>query len=157
MAQHLSFPSIEQFRTVIKQVRDTANHHSIPVPTLTFQGTVKLHGCVSGKTLVTLADGSREKISELTADTSILTFNLKSGDFDFSKINEIIVQELVKDWVNLVFDNGIELDCTVDHPILTTEGWVTAGDLTDMHEIIHDAINTPCLIRGDIHGTNDYS
>lgn len=41
---HLKYPSIDQFRTVVKQVRDQANWHSTPLPTLTFQGTVKLHG-----------------------------------------------------------------------------------------------------------------
>ncbi len=38
------FPHIEQFKSCIKQVRDTAKWNSIPLPKLTFTGTVKLHG-----------------------------------------------------------------------------------------------------------------
>lgn len=38
------FPSIEQFRHVIRAVRDRAEWQGIPVPTLKFRGTVKLHG-----------------------------------------------------------------------------------------------------------------
>ena len=42
--KHISFPSIEQFRSIIKQVRDTAQYFDEPIPELTFTGTVKLHG-----------------------------------------------------------------------------------------------------------------
>lgn len=44
MTKHISFPSIDQFRNVVKQVRDRAKFHQVPVPTITFTGTVKLHG-----------------------------------------------------------------------------------------------------------------
>jgi hypothetical protein len=44
MTQHYSFPSIEQYRTVIKYVNDRADRRQVPRPTLTFHGTVKLHG-----------------------------------------------------------------------------------------------------------------
>ena len=50
------FPSIEQFRSVVKQVKDTSSYvgqdgegkpifdYTRPLPTITFTGTVKLHG-----------------------------------------------------------------------------------------------------------------
>ncbi|HET8688948.1 MAG TPA: RNA ligase family protein [Methanosarcina sp.] len=38
------FGSIEQFKNVIKQVRDRAKWNGTPLPTLTFIGTCKLHG-----------------------------------------------------------------------------------------------------------------
>lgn len=41
---HISFPSIDQFRGVIKHVKDSANYHKEALPTLTFTGTIKLHG-----------------------------------------------------------------------------------------------------------------
>lgn len=40
----LPFPSIEQFRNVIRTVNERAQHHAVPVPRLKFHGTVKLHG-----------------------------------------------------------------------------------------------------------------
>lgn len=40
----LPFPSIEQFRNVIRTVNERAKHHNVPVPKLWFHGTVKLHG-----------------------------------------------------------------------------------------------------------------
>jgi hypothetical protein len=44
MTQHIKFPSIEQFRNVVKQVRENSKYHGVANPTLTFTGTVKLHG-----------------------------------------------------------------------------------------------------------------
>jgi RNA ligase len=62
---HISFPSIVQYRQVIKQVQDQCKYHSVPLPTLTFQGTVKLHGTNAG--VVLLPNGeiqvqSRERV-----------------------------------------------------------------------------------------------
>jgi len=43
------FPSIEQFRHVIRHVRDNASFHGVDIPTaVTFVGTVKLHGTNGG-------------------------------------------------------------------------------------------------------------
>jgi hypothetical protein len=44
MTQHIKFPSIDQFRNVIRTVRDNSKYHGVANPTLTFVGTVKLHG-----------------------------------------------------------------------------------------------------------------
>lgn len=42
--EHKEFPSIEQYRHVIKIVRERAQHDGLPLPTLVFHGSVKLHG-----------------------------------------------------------------------------------------------------------------
>jgi hypothetical protein len=44
MTNHIAFPSIGQFRNIIKHVQDNTKYHHEPLPTLTFTGTVKLHG-----------------------------------------------------------------------------------------------------------------
>lgn len=46
--KHFSFPSIEQFRSAVKTVRDNCDYHGRPLPTITFEGTVKLHGTNAG-------------------------------------------------------------------------------------------------------------
>lgn len=38
------FPSIEQFRNVVSQLRYMHSHNQLPQETLTFEGTIKLHG-----------------------------------------------------------------------------------------------------------------
>ena len=44
MKIHIGWPSIEQFRNVVKRVKDQATYHNVPLPKLTFNGSVKLHG-----------------------------------------------------------------------------------------------------------------
>lgn len=39
-----AFSKIEQFRNIVKQVRDYCSYHSAPLPAIIFDGTVKLHG-----------------------------------------------------------------------------------------------------------------
>lgn len=82
----IKFPSIEQFRNVIRHVKAHAQYvgkdengdaiydQSIPVPTLKFRGTVKLHGTNAGivydyKTKE-LSFQSRERVLSLTSDNA---------------------------------------------------------------------------------------
>lgn len=44
MPIHIPFPDIQQFRNTIKLVRERAEHNGVPLPILTFIGSVKLHG-----------------------------------------------------------------------------------------------------------------
>ena len=42
------FSKIEQFRNIVKAVRNTCSYHNEPLPVLSFSGTVKLHGTNAG-------------------------------------------------------------------------------------------------------------
>lgn len=46
--EHKEFPSIEQFRNVVKLVRERAQFDGKPLPSLLFYGSVKLHGTNAG-------------------------------------------------------------------------------------------------------------
>lgn len=46
--KHYPYPSIEQFRHVVKTVRDRCTFHQYPPPKLKFYGFVKLHGTNAG-------------------------------------------------------------------------------------------------------------
>lgn len=61
----ISFPSINQYRNTVKQIKDQSEYHKVPLPTLQFQGTVKLHGTNAGVVLLPNGDiqvQSRERI-----------------------------------------------------------------------------------------------
>ena len=82
----IKFPSIEQFRTVIRQVRTQAQYAgkdengdpiidlSLPIPTLKFRGTIKLHGTNAGVVYDVATDSftyqSRERVLSLTQDNA---------------------------------------------------------------------------------------
>jgi hypothetical protein len=70
--EHVKFPSIEQFRTIVKYVRDTCKYNSIPEPILKFRGTVKLHGTNSSvvQTAGALWAQSRERVITPESDNA---------------------------------------------------------------------------------------
>lgn len=93
------FPSIEQFRNVIRSVKERHDYkgkdelgefplyrHDTPYPTLTFSGTVKLHG--TNASVVLYKDGhieyqSRENVLSLTKDNAGFMLNMSGKKIDF--------------------------------------------------------------------------
>ena len=136
MNKFRKYNSTVQYSGLVKTVRDHCSYHNLPLPTLKFTGSTKIHGCVHSDTLITLADGSYEKIKDISVGTSILSFNENTNEVEFDIVNDLIVQNLEKQWVELKFDNGVALKCTIDHPILTTVGWIEANNLTEEHIFI---------------------
>lgn len=73
MQKFIKFPSIGQFRDAIKQVQSACAYHNVPLPTVEFRGTVKLHG--TNAAVVIAADGtwhcqSRERIITPESDNA---------------------------------------------------------------------------------------
>lgn len=133
------FTSIESFRHVIKHVRDYTSKVGKPLPTINFEGTVKLHGCFSKNTLITLADGDRIPIDSLTKGTQILSYDFINSTQVISEIEEVYINDLEKEWIKLSFDDGTEINCTEDHKFYTANrGWVKAIELNNDDEFILD-------------------
>jgi len=94
------FPSIEQFRSVVKQVKDTSSYvgqdeegkpifdYTRPLPTITFTGTVKLHG-TNAAIGYSKQDGlwcqSRERILSVEKDNAGFAFWVESHKEFFQK------------------------------------------------------------------------
>ena len=67
------FPSIEAFRSVIRAVRENSAHHGKPIPTVEFEGTVKLHGTNAGVRVnadETVQAQSRERLITIEQDNA---------------------------------------------------------------------------------------
>jgi hypothetical protein len=92
------YPSIDQFRNVIRAVKTNHDYqgkdendqaiyqHTSPYPTLTFNGTVKIHG--TNAAIVRYKDGttkfqSRERELELTSDNMGFKLFMSNVDLDF--------------------------------------------------------------------------
>lgn len=70
---HIPFPSINQFKQIVKQVRDNAKFHATALPTIKFRGTVKLHGTNAAVCMTTdgnLYAQSRERVLDLVQDNA---------------------------------------------------------------------------------------
>lgn len=93
----IKFPSIEQFRNVIRDVRTNHDYqgkdeqdqpiylHSSPYPVLEFRGTVKLHG--TNGAIVKYPDRiefqSRERVLSLTSDNAGFMLNMSGKNLGF--------------------------------------------------------------------------
>lgn len=77
---HISFPSIGQFRQAVKGVCKSAEHHNVAVPTIQYEGTVKIHGTNGGilRPAYATADKiyfqSRERILSIESDNAAFAF-----------------------------------------------------------------------------------
>ncbi|HEV8585066.1 MAG TPA: DNA polymerase III subunit alpha, partial [Methylomirabilota bacterium] len=78
--------------------------------------------CVSGDTLVEMADGTRKPIVEIGDGDMVLT---KDGPHRARRTTPSGLRRVGR----LVLDNGLSVRCTPDHPVFTHRGWVNAEDL----------------------------
>jgi hypothetical protein len=137
------FTSIDSFTHAISGVRNFCHKFNKPLPVITYEGTVKLHGCFSHDTPVTMADGSYKHIEDLKIGDYILSYDLET--------NEIVSKEVIgtanasseKNWLELTFVNEFGeriIRCTYDHKFFTNNhGWVQAIDLTSDDDFVLDA------------------
>lgn len=89
----VKFPSIEQFRNVVKQVRDRAKFHQVPVPTITFVGTVKLHG--TNAAVCQYADPKSDAGTWVQSRSNIITPEADNAGFaSFVKANDRVFTDL---------------------------------------------------------------
>lgn len=142
------FPSINQYRNIVDIIKHERQYigkdkdgtpmydSTLELPTITFKGTVKLHGCFEKNTLVTLSNGENIPISEITVGTSILSYDIENDIEIIKKVKNVFITESDKNWVELVF-NDRKIKCTEDHKFYTkNRGWVSAIDLTENDEFI---------------------
>ena len=99
MNKHIPFPSITQFKDVVKQVRQNAKYHELPLPTITFSGAVKLHGtnsCIVRKVDGTVDDiyaQSRERVLSLESDNAGFNAFVLQHKNKFNSIIDMIVYD----------------------------------------------------------------
>ena len=145
----VKFPSIEAFNTTVKNLRmhfqydgkdvdgKTIYNTTKELPTLSFRGEVKLHGCFEKNTLIMLSNGEKEKISDIQVGTYILSYDEQNDKFTNNKVLNVFNRKLDKQWVKLHFDNGTTLSCTADHKIFTkNRGYVEASSLKENDVLI---------------------
>lgn len=159
------FPSIEQYRNVIKAVRNSFDYkgkdengdpiykHTENYPTLKFQGTVKLHGTNTG--IVKYADGriefqSRERVLSLDEDNAGFMNSMVSKDlnflFDNFQFNDYCA--IYGEWCGGNIQKGVALNnlekMLVIFGIKVDDQWVPIpNDLYDNSNNIYNILQFP--------------
>lgn len=90
--------------------------------------------CLDEDTMVTMSNGSEKRICDLRVNDSIVALDELNDEFVSSMVERVIDQG-IKECVQLQFEDGTMLTCTADHPIKTQRGWIKASDLTQEDDI----------------------
>jgi len=90
--------------------------------------------CVEGETLVTLDDNTFKPIKQIVTGDMVKAYDEVSREYVTSPVERVYDQG-ERECVELTFDDGRKLTLTDDHPVLTTRGWVSAGELDSDDEV----------------------
>lgn len=99
----------------------------------------KIHGCLEETSKILMSDGSLKQINNVSPGDMVKSFQEDAKSMVDAEVAAVLVRKPDNRcvWVNLEFDNGQKLVCTMDHPVLTARGWVLAGELLESDEIIN--------------------
>lgn len=79
--------------------------------------------CFTPGTKITLADGTTAPIESLTKDMLVLSYDINSKNFYTTKIKSVIINHHSLHMARITLEDGIEVNMTDYHPLLTTNGW----------------------------------
>ena len=115
--------------------------------------------CFVAGTQITLADGTTTPIESLTKDMLVLSYDINSKNFYTTKVKSVTVNHHSLYMAQVILENGIEVNMTDYHPLLTTNGWHSLTNhngydlLTADDHII--TLDGPSKIENIILYTND--
>ena len=88
------------------------------------------HCCVTGETLIHTTNGYKEIRELVGTEGYVNTLNPNTGEKCVKKYKNVICTDESARVLKLEFENGASFKVTANHPILTTNGWKLAGELT---------------------------
>lgn len=101
---------------------------------------LKIGACVDPNTLIETNKGFFPAI-ELTKefiqknDIRVLSYNIERKEKEYKEFDGFR-QSNYTDCYQIEFDDGTILECSSDHKVLTSKGWVEAKDLNENHDIL---------------------
>ena len=93
------------------------------------------HLCLTGDTLVCTTDGMKRIDSLVGSQGFVYTVDENTGERLVKPFYNVCMTQESADIVRVEFDDGTYIDCTPNHPILTTKGWKPAWELTKNDDI----------------------
>lgn len=82
--------------------------------------------CVTGDSLITMADGTQKQIKDIKVGDKVLSYNTSTCE-----VGQTVVQSLIKvirqQIVHITFSDGTILKITPDHPMFSERGWIVCS------------------------------
>ena len=111
----VTYSQSDDRNTTIKGTDGTAytSPFTMPAQNVTINAT---SSCITGDTLVTLADGTQVRVDQLTGDEMLLVWNLETGRYDFAPIVFVDQDaETEVEIITLTFSDGSEVKVIYEH------------------------------------------
>ena len=93
------------------------------------------HVCLTGDSLVNTILGPR-KIKDLLPGDEVYSYNIDTDSVERDIITSWEQTAIVNEYLQIETENGKIIQCTPNHMILTSRGYVKAEDLTENDEIV---------------------
>ena len=84
--------------------------------------------CLDPETLVLMADNTKKAIKDIKIGDSVISVDPRSCIQSTTKVINQYVRETDKEIISIETESGRKITCTIDHPVLTTDGWKQAID-----------------------------
>jgi hypothetical protein len=94
------------------------------------------HSCLTGDTVVNTPFGDVPIKDMVGTCGEVFCYDVNSGQKTTSLYRNVCITQKNAPILRVTFDDGAYVDCTCDHPFLTANGWVKAGDLSREDDVI---------------------
>jgi len=84
--------------------------------------------CLDPETLVVMADNTKKAIKDIQIGDSVVSVDPVTCVQSITKVINQYVRETDKEIITIETESGRKITCTVDHPVLTMDGWKHAID-----------------------------
>jgi DNA-directed RNA polymerase beta subunit len=93
--------------------------------------------CLDPDELIFMSDGTKKPIKNIEIGDMIITVDPLTCQQSSTKVINQYVKETTKKLIRIVTETGRAITCTVDHPILTSTGWMEAQYAEDVAIVVN--------------------
>jgi DNA-directed RNA polymerase beta subunit/intein/homing endonuclease len=121
---------IESLETIISDITtESTNQSFLCGDTFCVHNSPRnCYQCLDPETLVVMADNTKKAIKDIKIGDSVVSVDPITCVQTTTKVINQYVRETEKEIINVETESGRKITCTVDHPVLTTDGWKHAID-----------------------------
>jgi len=121
---------IESLETIISDITtESTNQSFLCGDTFCVHNSPRnCYQCLDPETLVVMADNTKKAIKDIQIGDSVVSVDPVTCVQSTTKVINQYVRETEKEIITVETESGRKITCTVDHPVLTTDGWKHAID-----------------------------